>query len=162
MIDAEIDQAIVAAEVALRRELYAHEHPDLLLDRADEGLGEFETMPALKATVQMHERDAGFGLRRPAGFDYILDGLLRDLGAADVLARRAEPAIQSGRPEFADRVDVDPEVGPLEDADSRHRNVARRQPAIPRRLRRDNHRIARTAALVENLVRGSLTVEHIR
>ena len=59
---------------------------------------------------------------------------------------------RSERPELADRIDVDAEIGALQHADLRHRDVARGQSIVPTRLPGDVHGIARTIPLIEDRV----------
>ena len=133
VIDAEIDQPVVAGEVLLGRQLHADEQPDVLLDRADVGLGVAQAARSLEAAVEVHERNARFLARGVARLDDVVHGLDRRFGAADVRAGRAEAAVERRTvvPERAHRIDVDPEVGALQHADARHRHVARGLTAVP-------------------------------
>src|SRR5687767_4012129 len=114
MIDAGGDQPVVARHDALGRELDTYQQADLLLDRADEGFDELERLASLEAAVEVHEGDARLALPGAAGLDHVADRLARGLGLADVIARRAEPAVQPRLPEVADRVDVYPEIRALQ------------------------------------------------
>ena len=165
VIDAERDELVVAREVAFRTQLDADEQAHLLLDRLDVRLDELEAVHALVAAVQVDERGTGLVLRRPASLDHIVDRLDVRLVCADVVAGRAEPALQRGRrlPEGADRVHIDGQVGPLHHADARHRHAPRRLARIPCRSFRQSHRILGEVPLVDDPVSlGAAADEVIR
>ena len=56
MIDAEVNEAIVVAEILVGRELHAHEQAEIF-DRTDVGFHRTERAAALKAAIEVHERD---------------------------------------------------------------------------------------------------------
>ncbi len=151
----------VLGEVALGSELHAHEQPHLLLDRLDERGDGFEAVASLESAVEMHEGDTRRFLGGPARLDDVLDGLLFHFRIADVAAGRAEAAVEAARPEFADRVDIDAEVGALQHADPGHRNVARREPVVPPGAPRHADGIALAVPLVVDLVQPGPANERV-
>ena len=94
MVDAERNEVVVLREVPFRRELHADQETRPLLDRLHIRLDELEAVRALKASVQVDERDARLLLRRPARLHDIVDRLDVGLVRPDVVARRAEQALQ--------------------------------------------------------------------
>jgi len=146
--------SFVPAEVALRRELHADEQPDTLLDGIDVRLDELEAVHPLKSAIQVHEGDARLFFRRPARLDHVLDALDGRFSRTHVLPRRAEEAIETRlrRPERADRVDVDGEVGSLQHADARHRRVVRRVPRVPGRLERHAYVVCGRDAFIDDSI----------
>jgi hypothetical protein len=164
VVDAQVDEPVVDRHVGMRRQLNTDEESDVLFDRADERRRGFYRAGTLKASVQVHERNAGFLARRPAGFDDVFQRLFRDLPFSDVLAGRAEAAVQRGLvvPESADGIDVDAEVGALENADAGHLNSARRLCAVPPRRLRKTDRVGVAASFVEDAIIPGAAGEDVR
>src|SRR5262249_44140915 len=154
VVDAEVDEAVVAAEIFLRCELHADEHSDLFLDRFHVRLGEGDSAGPLEAAVEMDERGGRLVARRRARFNDVGQCLIQGLRAADILTRRAEAAVEGRRivPERADWVHVDAEICTLEDPDTIHRYIPGRDLRVPARCSWQMDRVTHTGTLVEDRI----------